>query len=159
MSYPYPIFGSQDLHDDDGAVIDSFLIETDAPPDLKQATQPIDPPAVKAPARITRIMTRDMTLDPSWTTPTMLFPADGKRKGLGLRVNSPTAVATDGVRIGSDLGEMNTAGRIFHGQTLTDILSTHTGAVWLLPCGNGTNGVASAPISVEAWAVTDGESK
>lgn len=159
MSSPFPPFGSQDLHDDDGQVIDSFFVETDTPPDLKEAAQPVDAPAVQVPKRTTRIFPRDFLLDPAntaTTTPVMLFPADASRKNLGIRVTSPTAVATDGIRVASDLGEVYGGARIFHGQDIANgALTSHTGAVYVLACGNGTNGAPSAPVLVEAWSVSE----
>src|SRR4051812_47902597 len=44
MSHPTEPFETQDKHDDDGAVIDSFFIEVDNAPDLKAAEEPIPVP-------------------------------------------------------------------------------------------------------------------
>jgi hypothetical protein len=153
VSNPYPIFGSQDLKDDDGQVIDSFLIETDAPPDLKDAIEPVSQPTLPTPKKSTRLITSDTTIDPTWDGYQAL-PADPNRQSITIRVYSPTAVATDGVRIASEKSELLTAGKILHGQD-TSVFANHTGAIWIITCGGGTNGRASAPVSLQTWAVTE----
>jgi hypothetical protein len=159
MSYPGPVtpemFGTQNKSDDDGQVIDSFFIETDSPPNLKEATQPIPAPVATTIPVATKILTKSQSIDPTWGTPTQLLPADVRRKCMGFRVNSPGSVATDGVRIASDIGDLLTAGRVLHGQTLSDALSCHTGAIYAVTTGLGANGAASAVVNVEIWAVTE----
>jgi hypothetical protein len=162
MSYPGPLtpepFSTQNLKDDDGAVIDSFFVETDSPPDLKPAVEPVPAPAIQEPKRNTRILTRSILLNPAnagITDPIQLFPADASRKGVGIRVVSPTAVVTDGIRIASDPGEIYTAGRIFHGQDIANgALYDHVGPIYILGCGATATGIPSANVTVEAWAVT-----
>lgn len=147
-------FESQNLKDDDGQVIDSFFIETDTAPDLKPATQPVPPPEVEKPAPATKLLTTSYTLD-STAAPILMFPYDPNRKGLTIKVVSPTSVATDGIRVASDIGLLATAGRVFAGQQLSDALMNHTGSVYIVPCGNGGSGNGvSASITVEGWAVT-----
>lgn len=153
MSNPYPIFGSQDFKDDDGQVIDSLLIETDAPPDKREAIEPVQLPVLPEPKKTTRLLTSDTTLDPTWD-PYMILPADPKRQSITVRVYSPTAVATDGVRFASEKSEVLTAGKILHGSD-TSVFSNHTGALWVISCGGGANGRASAPVSLEMWSVTE----
>jgi hypothetical protein len=162
MSYPGPVippvFGTQNLRDDDGAVIDSFLIETDAPPTLKDATQTIDAPDVEKIKPQTKLITKTQLIDPAWSGPTQLLPGDANRHGVGIRVWSPTLVATDGMRIASDIGEVNSAGIVLHSQTLPgDALSDHTGPVYALPASLSTTGpgVASAIVYATVWAVTE----
>lgn len=154
MSSPVPIFGTQDLHDDDGQVIDSFAIEVDNAPDLKPAVTPVPAPEVENPAPATKLLTTSYTLD-STAAPIRVFPDDPNRKGLTIKVVSPTGVATDGIRVASDIGLLSTAGRVFSGQQLSDALMNHTGCIYIVPTGNGGSGNGvSAPIVVEAWAVT-----
>ncbi len=159
MSYPGPVppkvFETQNLTDDDSKVIDDFLIETNAPPNLKDATQTIPATAATTIPRATRILTKSQSVSPAWGSPTQLLPADPKRKCMGFRVNSPASVATDGVRIASDIGDLLTAGRVLHGQTLSDALSCHTGAIYAITTGAAANGVASDVVNVEVWAVTE----
>lgn len=160
MSNPYPPFGSQDLHDDDGAVIDSFLIEVDNPPDLKDAQEVVDTPKTKIPPRLSRILTRDYLFTPANdpnNTPIQLLPSDPNRKGVGIRVWSPTLVVTDGIRLASDLGDLLSGGQVLHTQTPPgDSMNNHTGALYAvttsaLPVG----GPASAPVRVWVWSVTE----
>jgi len=155
MSNPVPIFGTENMHDDDGAVIDSFFIETDAPPLLKDATQTIDATAAKEIPVQTKVITKDQLIDPAWVNPTQIFPGDPNRKGLGIRVYSPTSVVTDGVRIASDIGEVNSAGIVLHNQTdPSNAFADHTGPIYVLAASISTGGAASAVVRVEAWAVT-----
>lgn len=152
MSMPVEMFGTQDLKDDDGEVIDSLFIETDAPPDIKQATQPILVKELIEPRKITRLLSGDITIDPSWTV-SMLLPADANRQELKIRVYSPTSVATDGVRFSDDRGNILSSGKVLHGGTSP--FENHTGPVYYIACGNAANGAASAPVSLEYWAVTE----
>ncbi len=152
MSQPYEIFGSQDLKDDDGPVIDSLFIETDAPPNLKDATEPIPDNSDNIPPRkTTRLLTGSQILGTDWA-PHRLLPADANRQGINIKVYSPTSVATDGVRFASENGSIYTAGKILHGGSTT--FDNHTGEIWVVPCGNAS-GLASAPIGIEYWSVTE----
>lgn len=153
MSSPLDMFESQNKSDDDGAVIDSFLIETDAPPNLKDATEPIIVRALESPKKISRIISKDETLDPTWTQPHLLLPADANRRSLNILVYSPTAVATDGARFSDEAGNIRSSGKILHGDTVP--FTDHTGPVYVLACGAASEGAASAPVSVEVWSVTE----
>ena len=164
MSYPGPItpkpFETQNLHDDDGDIIASYDIEIEAPPNLAEATQPITPTPTTTPTKFTRILTRSLTLQPTWGS-TMLYPSDPNRKNLTIKVTSlgtdgtgTTPFATDGVHMTSDVGELNNAGIINHGQTFTDSVADHNGPIYLLPYGNGANGISQGPVRVDAWSVT-----
>jgi hypothetical protein len=152
MSQPYEVFGSQNVRDDDGAVIDSFFIETDAPPDLKDAIEPIAIPEVKAPAPTTRLITGELNIDPAWGQG-LLVPADANRKGLNIRVYSATAVATDGVRLSDDPGSVRNAGKVLHSGAVT--FDNHTGPIYYYSAGATGTGAASATISVEYWSTTE----
>jgi hypothetical protein len=156
MSYPGPIipevFGTQDKHDDDAQVIDSFFIETDVPPDLKPAAQTIDAPDVEVIKPCTRFLTGELNVDPTWG-PTMVLPADAKRKGMEIKVFSPNATLTDGVRVASEIGGLGMAGKVFHGQSMSNALDNHTGAVWIQ--GFGASGSNAFVVTVEYWSVTE----
>jgi hypothetical protein len=148
------MFESQNKADDDGQVIDSLFIETDAPPDLKAALSVLLQlgEKLKEPAKITRLISRSLSLDPTWG-PVLLLPADSLRKELKIRVYSPTAVATDGARFSDEPGDIRTAGRVLH--TGTSPFENHTGPVYVIGTGAGTNGAASATVIIEAWSVTE----
>jgi hypothetical protein len=143
-------FETQNVRDDDGSIIDSFLIETDSPPDLKELNEPIIVKALREPAPITRLFTTSQLLEPTWE-PFPILPADANRTSLILFVYSATEVATDGVRFSDDPGTVRSAGRVLHNCTID--LSRHTGPLWVIPCGNG--GPASASVTVEYWSVTE----
>jgi hypothetical protein len=164
VSYPGPItpkpFETEDLKGNDNAIIESYDIEIDAPPNLKDATQPIPSTKVAQPVKYTRILTRSITIQPTWT-PLPLFPSDPNRKNMTIRVASlgsdgtgNTPIATDGIRLTSDVGEITTAGIIVHGQTITDCFGDHNGPLYILATGTAANGAAQYNVRVDAWAVT-----
>jgi hypothetical protein len=144
-------FESQNLNDDDGAVIDSFFLETDSPPSLKELNEPIIVKTLREPAPITRLLTMSQSFDPSWPTPVQLLPADACRKSLQVSVYSPTAILTDGIRLSDDIGTVAKAGRVLHNGTIP--LDGHTGALYATTCGAA--GAASATVYVEVWSVTE----
>jgi hypothetical protein len=152
VSAPFEPFGSQDKNDDDAAVIDSFFIETDAPPDIKQAMEYEPQEALKPPPVITRLLTGDITVSPDWTA-TLLLPSDAKRKSITIRIYSPTAIATDGVRFSDERGNILTSGKLLHNSD--SVFTNHTGALWYIACGAAADGKASAPVSLEYWSVTE----
>ncbi len=152
MSQPTEIFETQNVHDDDGQVIDSFLIETDAPPPIEDAKEPIMVVALPQPKIPTRLMTGEYTVDSAWDA-VMILPADQNRKNLNLYVFSPTSIATDGIRFSDDKGTLVTGGKLLHNNTLT--LNEYTGPLYVKSAGNGANGASSAPVSIEFWAVTE----
>lgn len=153
MSDLAPIFSTQNVHDDDGPVIDSYLIETDSPPDLNLAQEPIEIPALPPMPLVTRLISREIIVDPTWPTPTLILPADANRKSVYLRVYSPTSVATDGIRIASNNGEASFGAKVLSGNDWQ--LNAHTGAIWVWTVSSTTNLVASAPVAVEYWSVTE----
>ena len=151
MSSPMLPFESQDKNDDDGQVIDSFLIETSAPPNLADALEPIVIPTPVEVPRTTRLFSKDILFDPSWNA-TLILPADHTRKSLNVYVYSPDAVVTDGVRLCDEKGSMlTTAGKLLHGGTID--LHHHTGALYAIPVGAAADGAASAPVSLQYWGV------
>jgi hypothetical protein len=153
MSMPHEVFGSQDLKDDDGEVIDSLFKEVNAPPELKDATQPILVKALESPKVITRLISRDETINHTWEQPYMVLPSDANRKSLNILVYSPTEVATDGIRFSDENGNIRTSAKVLHGDTVP--ITDHTGAIYAITCGNGANGFASAPVSLQIWSVTE----
>jgi len=135
-----------DIHDDDAQIIDDDLREVDNAPD--PVAEPIPYASTKDTIkRHTRLTPISINVDPAWSTPTLLIPANPDRTGLQIKATSATPTATDYVAIGSDPGQLqnvsNVAGKLFHGQTLS--LDYHTGAVWV------TAGASAGVINVSAW--------
>jgi hypothetical protein len=140
MSNPVPMFGTQNTSDDDGQVIDSFFIETDAPPDLKDAQEPIVIPARPEIALPTRLMAGADVLTQT-TSMYQLLPADPNRIDLHIEVYSFAAspgtkdfvyVADENGKISSMVNGASTGGfkvRAGKGACLDD----HTGAIWIAP--------------------------
>lgn len=155
MSQPEP-FETQNKSDDDGQVIDSFFIETDSPPDLAQLNNPILVKALVDPPAITRIFSGERTidpLDPNGVNPIIILNSDARRKYLFIRVESLSAVATDGIRISDDLGLVKSAGLVLHGKTCQ--MDPHTGQLIVYPGTITGTGLASAKVSVSWFAVSE----
>lgn len=154
MSSPMQPFESQNLKDDDGPVLDSLFIETDTPPDLKALQDPIIVKQLKDPPVITRIVSGELTIDPAkdWG-PQQIIVSDARRKYLFMRVESPTAIATDGFRVSDDQGTVKKSGIVLHGKTIQ--MDPHTGTVYVYPASTSQSGIASAPVSISWWAVTE----
>jgi hypothetical protein len=152
MSQP-EIFSTQNLKDDDAQVLDSFFVETDAPPDLAQLNDPIVVKALQDPKPFTRIISGERTIDPAlgWDVQ-LLLNADTNRQYLFMRVESLTAVVTDGVRVSDDRGTVNSAGIVAHGKTIQ--MDPHTGPVYATTGNILGSGTASAKVSISWWAVT-----
>jgi hypothetical protein len=152
MSQPEP-FETQNKSDDDGQVIDSFFIETDSPPDLKQLQDPILVKQLVDPKPFTRIISGERTIDPTagWA-PQVLLNSDINRQYLFIRVESLSAVATDGMRVGDDPGMISSAGIVAHGKTIQ--MDPHTGPLYATPAALTASGVASGKVSISWWAVT-----
>lgn len=140
MSHPTEIFGTQNTHDDDGQVIDSFLVEVDNPPDLRNAIEPIQVPAKVEPEPVTRLIGGYFTFPSSGGLPTLLIQPDRNRKSLHLRVQSAAATPTfaDAVFIADELSKIQYVGGgatsatpIPSGVSLS--LDYHTGALWAAP--------------------------
>lgn len=157
MSHPVEMFGTQNLKDDDGAVIDSFFVETDAPPDMTAATEPIEATPYTPIVVTTKILSQNFLWYPGFSAPYMLLPSDENRRQFHMRVTSPTAVATDGIRWGSDISTVKSAGILFHGQT-SGAVDNHTGAIWVWGVAAtdtpGSPVPVSAPVVVAVWSVT-----
>lgn len=140
MSNPVPMFGTQNLSDDDGPVIDSFFVETDAPPDLKDAQEPIVIPARPEVAVPTRLMAGADVLTQT-TSAYQLLPADTNRVKLHIDIYSYATtpgqkdfvyVADENGKISSMVNGASSGGfkaRFGKGVDLDD----HTGAVWIAP--------------------------
>lgn len=148
MSQPLP-FETQNVRDDDGQVIDSFLIETDSPPPIEDAKEPIVVRALPQPKIVTRMFSGEQSLN-SGMTPVQILPADANRLSLNVYVYSPTQVATDGIRFSDENGNVNTGGKLLHDSNI--MLAGHTGPVWVID--TGVSGRASAAVYVEYWSVT-----
>jgi len=151
MSNPVPIFGTQDLHDDDAKVIDDYLIETDAPPNMDAAKQPIEQD-IHTPIAVTSRLEPcgELVLTPTMD-PVQIFWPDKNRKHCYIRVYSPTTVATDGIRFGENRPKSMTGARLLHSNAPT--IDDYTGSMWVYP--QAVTGVAnSANVNVEYWAVT-----
>lgn len=124
MSDPYPIFGSQDLHDDDGTVIDSLFIEVDNAPKLDMAVEPIAVPAEVEPVEPTRLITGYHVF--AATDPAVLIlPPDAHRVGLEVRCVSQFATPTfaDCVFIADDQSKLSYLGGI--STQARPVLNTH----------------------------------
>ena len=152
MSQPQP-FETQDVRDDDAQVLDSLFIETDAPPDLSTVNMPILVKQLKDPPRTTRMLSKELVVDPAWVNPVQLWVPDANRKYLIIRVESPTGVATDGIRISDDMGTVKTAGKVLAGKEIH--LDPHNGPVYVWSARLLDDTVASAPVSISSWSVTE----
>jgi hypothetical protein len=151
VSHPHPMFGTQDLKDDDAAVIDSYTIETDAPPDMEAAEQAIPATPDTGIAITSRLVPcSELVLIPTFD-PVMIVPADDRRKHLYMRVYSPTAQAGDAVRFGATPQDARNGARLLQGDAPT--IDDYTGALWVYP-QSITGGTNSAAVNVEYWAVT-----
>lgn len=132
MSSPFEMFGSQDLKDDDGQVIDSLLIETDAPPDPAKGEMSFDKPAPTLPKIPTRLLTGYQNFTAT-TDPIMILPADPSRKSVTLTVFSAAAAPTASVEylsISDESGKLNTtsAMNLRHGKD--PIALDHSGPIF-----------------------------
>lgn len=150
MSSPVPMFGTQNLTDDDGQVIDSFLVETDSPPDIKEAIEPIQqlPDKINVP-RYTRIMSGIVLFLGGETTPVMLVPFDDNRIKFHLDVTSAAVapVFADFVITADEPGKLSNpaatstqAGFRVHNGKGVD-MDEHTGPVWVIPGAAITNAI------------------
>lgn len=161
MSSPFPMFADQVPRKDgdfDGNVIDSYDIETDAPP-----TPIIEPiPVLARPPRLfpTRLFTGYQRFGQnSVVDGTMILPPDVRRVDLKIRVVSLNAtpdiqqyVLIAGDKQNLSLGAVNFGGSVFicrSGVILS--MDSHTGAVWIAP--NTPSLLAAEGIEV-SWAVT-----
>lgn len=162
MSAPVPIFGTQNVRDDDAAVIDSYDVETDAPP--KPILEPIPIPAQLDIPRPTRILAGNIILT-SGSLPQQILPADNDRVVLRIYpfwVNgTPNPGFNDYVSIGEDIGSVSNAQtNLLTWGTLrlrpiaalgasAYEFNEHTGPIWVAP-GNAL----TAPIELSWMAIT-----
>jgi hypothetical protein len=130
------------VNDDDAAVIDSLVEQAPEPP--APVVEPIDATPLITPPVPTRLLSVRQSVDPTWQSPTLLMPADNKRKSLSIRVESDTA--TDGVVIMSDVRNGAGLARLYPGTLLT--LDHHTGGVRVMAVG-------AAAVNVNVWSVTE----
>lgn len=132
--------------DDDPQVLDS-LVQSEATPPTP-IVEPIVTPVLPEPRIPTRLLSVRQTVDPLWTQPTMILPADTRRKYLHIRCRATTGgTADDGVVITSEL--KSTGGLAFLNTANTTGLDLpHTGAVYATAIG--TN-----PVLVDVWSVTE----
>lgn len=154
MSQPLP-FETQNTHDDDGQVIDSFFIETDAPANLPDAQEPILVKFLPEPKPTTRIISGSFSFNQTDANagnyaPMQILVPDANRQDLTIKVYSSATTVTDFVFIAGENGLLNSqsAGKLRAGSADFD-LSGHTGSVYALP-GNAL----TAAIEISWWATT-----
>lgn len=138
MSSPVPMFGTQNLKDDDGPVIDSFFIETDNPPNMETALEPVPAPPKENPPRPDRLLTGTFTVSQGgFTSPVMVLPADANRKSLTLAAMSAAATATftDFVLISDENGIAGNPTGAFRLRPIQGavFMDGYTGAIWAFP--------------------------
>lgn len=157
MSSPFEPFGSQNLKDDDGAVIDSLFLETDAPPDPASVPEPITIPALPAVRPTTRLITGYQVMSSAIQQPIPIAPADAERLELTIKVTSTAVSPTleDYILLSDEsskcvfgTGQSGIASR-FRQNTEPYTLCAHTGPVWIMP-----NPSISAAIEVTWWITT-----
>jgi hypothetical protein len=152
VSSPYQIFGSQDLKDDDGNVIDSFFIETDAPPNLADAPQPITVVAPTEPVVATRLLTGTIQLTATMD-PVQILPADTNRKSVSVQIYTTAASSTavgEYVTLADENGKCRTSGAwtLRSGKDPYTIID-HTGPIFVQAAST-----VSANMELTWWAVT-----
>jgi hypothetical protein len=150
------VFTTQDLKDDDPAVIDSLVQETNAPADLKYGVEPYHPVPQYKPNPITRLFTATVLLS-GGADPYQLLPEDVNRITCKLSAYSTNATPAnitynDFCLVGDNRGLVSARSNTFlcacHHLQERDLYG-HTGALWVIP-GPGM----TAAIEVTAWAVT-----
>lgn len=144
MSDLAEIFSTQNLQDDDAAVIDSYLIETDAPPDLKDAVEPIPVPYMPPAPVHTRLFTGTQVIDSTYV-PFRILTQDTDRKSLQILITGTNTAVTfnDFVLIGYEQGTVsggpNSSMAVLRVRPQAAFVPTilpligHTGAVWVVP--------------------------
>lgn len=147
-----PRLNTGDPADDDGPVIDSLLIETDAPPEPLPDTS-VDPQRSKErPRKTGRLLAVTHTLLPGWD-PVQVGWADPDRETFRLQL--VTANAGDFILFADDASKLSsdaTCARLYGSATGTRIdLDNHTGPLWVKP--DASNNVAGCIFS--AWGVTE----
>lgn len=137
-----------DNADDDAAVVDSFFIETDAPP--TPVIEAIPSIALSKPTPSTVLRTGAVVADTSYQ-PYIIINADPNRKELRIEGYSSASPVTfnDYVFLAMDPGLLTpqSAYRLRHGITIN--LDEHTGPIYFLP-----NSSITASFEVSWIAVT-----
>lgn len=145
MSDLAEIFSTQNLQDDDAAVIDSYLIETDAPPDLKDAVEPIPVPYMPPAPIKTKLITGTQVIDSSYVQPFRMLSQDTNRKSLQILVTGTNTAVTfnDFLILGTDQAVTSAGPQGSQGLVRVRpqaafvptniLLNEHNGAVWVIP--------------------------
>jgi hypothetical protein len=154
VSHPYEIFGSQDLKDDDGAVIDSFFLETDAPPNPADAPQPITVVSLPEPPKPGRLLSGTQSFTTSFVSPVLVLPADAKRKSITLSVFSTAAspaAQTEYLSVADESGKCGTSAgwTLRHGKDPVTLID-YTGAIWAFAPSSLTAAIELTWVSVTA---------
>lgn len=131
-----------EVNDKDARVIDEDNREVDAPP--TPVVQRIVTPELVPVKACTKLLTVTQACDPQWgSQPNMppfvqLLPADANRRGLTLRVYSPTAVLTDYVIIADDQSKLQgiaaSGAPLYHGDNID--LNDYTGPIFVTAKGS-----------------------
>lgn len=119
-------------HDDDAAVFEKMVEQSDAP--AIPVPEPLAIPQLVRPKATGRLFTGSFVVDTSWTSPVQIVPLDPNR--MHLRLDGYSTAATPGYNDYVSIADMNgtsasTNGtyRLRHLRALT--LDDHTGAVWV----------------------------
>ncbi len=142
-------------NDDDGAVIDSFLVERDNPPETVPSIPPTEVPSSKrARPENTRILGGYVTLAET-NVGNIPFPIPVDTDRFNVSVAAISSVATDGVSISSDPASLQVGGGTIPGLSGRIIpahgyvpLNEHNGPIFAVAWGS------SAPVVLTWLAVT-----
>lgn len=175
MSHPYPTFGSQDLHDDDGPVLDLLLTDSHEPADIKGAIAPIEVQGPITPTNPSRLFAFSQYLSTAGNTTDIrqLLSADPNRKTCKVRANyvstaGLTLIIADertklaGVANWASLADAGSTGLFIASPMVAtagvpDIdLDGHTGALWIAGVRTLTSQTAPFDMIVSAWGVSGG---
>lgn len=135
MSVPNPEFTPPTLAgnhaDDDPQVLDSLVQQAAEPPKPDALPTERPDPIMPEPPPVTRLLTGMMNIQKAWNAPTLLLPADPRRKSLRLILSSTTA--TDYVRVSDEQNKVQSVS----GSLIVPVygggvdLGAHTGPVWV----------------------------
>lgn len=142
MSSPFMPFESANNADDDGQVIDSFLIETDTPPNILDALNELNTglrERLQEPKITSRMLAGNMSFGIGanyFTAPTMILPADANRSSLTLSVFSSAAspsALVEYLSMADENGKCLTSAamNLRHGRNDPVSLAGYTGAVYV----------------------------
>ena len=175
MSHPYPLFGSQDLHDDDGPVLDSLVPDSHEPADIKGAVAPIERQGPINLPKASRIYsaTQIFSITSNTTDIRQILAEDKNRKTCRIRcfymtnIGLSLLVADERTKLANlnnwaSVADIGSSGQIITAPALassaapTDIvLDGHTGAVWIAGLRTLTSQTQPFDMAVVAWGVTD----